>query len=139
MNRELFCRNKADGSAGAGMRRCKFITFVCGMATGWPLSAVADDVMRITVLNAEFQSIRTITTVSDFAVFSRLWASRVKVPAKTTMRPGYSIVIQQGDCRSERWIYDDAGIVQVLSIWKTPVYRLSSPAEFNELLGIRAP
>jgi len=51
----------------------------------------------------------------------------------------YSIVIQQSDRRSERWLYDDAGIVQVLSIWQTPVYRVSSPAEFNEFLGIRPP
>jgi hypothetical protein len=121
------------------MRRCKFITLACTMANVWPLSAVADDVTRVTVLSAEFQSIRTITSVPDLAVFSKLWATRVKVNANIAMRPGFRIVIQQSDHRSERWLYDDAGVVQVLSIWKTPVYRLSSPAEFNELLGIRAP
>jgi hypothetical protein len=139
VNRESHRRNKGNGTAGARMRLCKFITLACGMATVWPLSAAAVDVTGVTVLNAQLQSIRTIASVSDLAVFSRLWATRVKVNASTSVRPGYSIVIQHGDRRSERWLYDDAGIVQVLSIWKTPVYRLPSPTEFNQLLGIGAP
>jgi hypothetical protein len=114
------------------MRCYKFISLVGSVAT-----AVADNVMLVKVLNAEFQSIRTITSVPDLAVFSKLWASRVKVNANTAMRPKYAIVIQQSNGRSERWFYDPAGIVQVLSIWKTPVYRLSSPEGFNEFLGTR--
>jgi hypothetical protein len=121
------------------MRRCTFITLVCSMATGWPLSAAADDVMRVTVLDAEHQSIRTITSVPDLAVFSKFWATRVQVSASTAMRPRYSIIIQQGDRRSERWLYDYTGVARVLSIWKTPVYRLSSPPDFNQFLGIRTP
>lgn len=121
------------------MRRCKFIALVASMATAWPLSAAAGEVMRVTVLGAGLKPIRTMTSVPDLAVFSELWATRVKANAGTVMRPGYSIVIQQSDRRSERWLYDDAGIVQVLSIWQTPVYRVSSPAEFNEFLGIRPP
>src|ERR1700727_1832064 len=114
------------------MRRCKFIALVASMAAGWPLPAVFGDVMRVTVLDAGLQPIRTMTSVPDLAVFSEFWATRVQVNAHTAMRPGYSIVIQRGDRRSERWLYDDAGIVRVLSIWKTPVYRVPSPAEFNE-------
>jgi hypothetical protein len=106
------------------MRRYKFIALVCSIATAWPLSTVAGDITRVTVLNAELQSIRTLTSVPDLAVFSELWATRVKANVSTAMRPGYSIVIQQSDRRSERWLYDDTGIVQVLSIRKTPVYRL---------------
>jgi hypothetical protein len=121
------------------MRRCKFIALVCSMATAWPLSAAAGDVMQVTVLDAGLQPIRTMTSVPELAVFSELWATRVKVNANTAMRPGYRIVIQQSDRRSERWLYDDAGIVRVLSIWKTPVYRVSSPAKFNELLRITPP
>jgi hypothetical protein len=121
------------------MRPCKFITLVCSMATAGPLSAVAGDVTRVSVLDAGHQPIRTMTSVPDLVVFGEIWATRVKVNAGTAMRPGYSIVIQQSDRRSERWLYDDAGIVQALSIWKTPVYRVSSPAAFNEILGIRAP
>jgi hypothetical protein len=60
------------------------------------------------------------------------------VNANTAMQPAYKIVIQHSDRRSERWFYDPAGIVQVLSIWKTPVYRLPSPEGFNEFLGIKA-
>jgi hypothetical protein len=121
------------------MRRCKFVSLVSGLATASPVSAVAGDVMRVTVFSAELQSIRTITSVSDLAVFDELWATRVKMNPDTAMRPGYRIIIQKTDQRSERWLYDEAGIVRVLSIWKTPVYRVSSPAEFNELLGIRSP
>jgi hypothetical protein len=121
------------------MRRCKFIALVASMAAGWPLPAVSGDVMRVTVLDAGLQPIRAMTSVPDLAVFSEFWATRVKVNAGTATRPGYSIVIEQSNRRSERWLYDIAGIVQVLSIWKTPVYRVSSPAEFNEFLGIGAP
>jgi hypothetical protein len=119
--------------------RCKFIALVCSMATASPLSAAAGDVMQVAVLDAGLRPIRTIASVPDLAVFSEFWATRVKVNANTAMRPGYRIVIQQSDQRSERWLYDDAGIVRVLSICKTPAYRVSSPAKFNELLGIRAP
>ena len=103
------------------------------------MSAPADDVMRVTVLNAEFQLIRTIISVPNLAVFGKFWAARVKVNAGMATQPGFRIVIQQSDRRSERWLYDDAGLVHVLSIWNTPVYRLSSPADFNEFLGIRPP
>ena len=92
----------------------------------------------VAVLDAELRSIRTITSAPDLALFSKLWATRAKVSANTAVQPAYKIVIQQSDRRSERWLYDPAGIVQVLSIWKTPVYRLPSPEGFNEFLGIKA-
>jgi hypothetical protein len=120
------------------MRYCKFITLVCSVATAWPLSAVAGDVVLVEVLNAEFQSIRTIDSVPDLAAFSKLWTTRVKANVDTTMRSRYAIVIQQGNGRSARWFYDPAGMAQVLSIWKAPVYRLSSPEAFNAFLGIGA-
>jgi hypothetical protein len=122
---------------GACLRRRGFITLFGGVAAAWPFSAKAGNIKRVAVLDAEFRPIRTITAAPDLAVFGELWAARVKVTANTTMRPDYKIDIQS-DRRSERWLFDPAGVAQVLSILKTPVYRLPSPAELNELLGIRA-
>ena len=123
---------------GCALQRRRFITLLGSVATAWPLSATADNIMRVAVLDAESRSIRTITSAPDLALFSKLWATRAKVSANTAVQPAYKIVIQQSDRRSERWLYDPAGIVQVLSIWKTPVYRLPSPEGFNEFLGIKA-
>jgi hypothetical protein len=119
------------------MRRRRFIALLGGVTAALPLSAVAADAIRVTVLDAEFRPIRTITSAPDLAVFSEHWAARVKVSANAAMQPDYKIDIQS-DRRSERWLYDPAGFLQVLSKAKTPVYRLTSPAAFNELLGIAA-
>jgi hypothetical protein len=130
-----FLRLTAEDTAF--MRRRRFIALLGGLPATWPLSAVAEDVIRVTVFDAEFRPIRTITSAPDLAVFSELWAARVKESANAAMRPDYKIDIQSNR-RSDRWLYDPVGVVQALSKKKTPVYRLSSPAAFNELLGIRA-
>ncbi|HLL29261.1 MAG TPA: hypothetical protein VKT73_16610 [Xanthobacteraceae bacterium] len=93
--------------------------------------------MRVAVLDAEFRTIRTITAATDLAFFNELWAARLKESPNVTMRPDYKIDILS-DRRSTRWLYDPAGLVQVLSVNKSPIYRMSSPAAFNELLGIKA-
>jgi hypothetical protein len=108
-----------------------------GLVLFWPLSAAAEDITKVTVLDAEFRLIRTITSAPDLAAFGELWVKRTMQGPDVAMRPAYKIDIHSAG-RSYRWLYDPAGLAQTLSKKKSPVYRLSSPAAFNELLAIES-
>ena len=114
------------------MQRRKFIAL---LASFWPFSVLAADITRVAVFDAEFRPIRTIASGPELAAFNELWAARIKENPLSAMRPDYKIdVLSNG--RSERWLYDPAGFVQVLSVKSGSTYRLPSPAAFNGLLGI---
>lgn len=89
---------------------------------------------RVTVRDADFRPVREISSELNLAEFSKHWAGR-RQSATATIRPGYKIDIQYDD-RSERWLYDPAGFIRVLSKSTTPVYQLESPSTFNAVLGI---
>src|SRR5262245_54409188 len=101
----------------------------------WPLSAAAGDVTQVSVLDGEFRPIRTIQSAPDLTAFEQLWRERQKQGRDVTMRALYKIDIERGG-RSDRWLYDPAGLARRLSKRKTPVYRLPSAAAFNRLLAI---
>jgi hypothetical protein len=115
-----------------------FIALLAIAAAALPFSGKAAGIERVMVRDSDFRPIRTIAGGPDLATFSELWAARVQQGATDKPRLDYKIDIQSNG-RTVRWLYDPAGFALVLSIGKTPIYRLPSPAAFNELLRIRAP
>lgn len=115
------------------MQRRKFMTLLGG-ALAPSSAAVAESAAKVIVLDADFRQIKIIASDPDLAAFNEHWATRRR-SAYLAMQAEYKIDIQYGK-RSERWLYDPAGVARVLSKKKTPLYRLESPSAFNELLGI---
>ena len=101
----------------------------------WPLSAAAGNVTQVSVLDEEFRPIRTLQSASDLTAFEQLWLEREKQGPDVAMRAVYKIDIESAG-RSDRWLYDPAGLVRRLTKRKSPVYRLPSASAFNQLLAI---
>src|ERR1700683_3447813 len=97
-------------------------------------SATTAATTTVTVLDSEFREVRTITSAQELALFDRLWSDRA-VQTETTLRPLYKISIYRNGL-AVRWLYDPAGLAQVLSKAKKPVYRLRSVDDLNVLLAI---
>ena len=117
------------------MHRRRFVALLGGLIAAPAGMTMAEDLMQVAVLDRDFRPIRNITAAADLAKFRVLWSARVKQSADVALQPDYKIDIRS-EGRSERWLYDPAGYVRVLSVQKTPAYRLPSPAAFNMLLGI---
>ena len=77
---------------------------------------------------------RTITSAHELALFDRLWSNRT-VETESALRPFYKVSIYRNG-RPVRWLYDPAGLAQVLSKAKKPVYRLQSVEDLNALMAI---
>jgi hypothetical protein len=116
------------------MDRRRLVALLGGLFAA-PGLTMAQDLTLVVVLDGDFRPIRSIAAAADLAQFQALWSSRVKQSAEVALRPDYKIDIRSA-ARSERWLYDPAGYVRVLSARKTPTWRLPSPAAFNVLLGI---
>jgi hypothetical protein len=97
-------------------------------------SATAAGTTTVTVRDAEFRELRTITSARELALFDKLWSARAE-DTESTLRPLYKISIFRNG-RSMRWLYDPAGLAQVLSKAKKPMYRLRSVDDLNALLAI---
>jgi hypothetical protein len=78
--------------------------------------------------------VRTITSARELELFDKLWSERA-AETESALRPFYKISIYRHG-RSVRWLYDPAGLAQVLSKAKKPVYRLQSVDALNALLAI---
>jgi hypothetical protein len=100
-------------------------------------SATAAGTTTVTVREAEFREVRTITSVRELELFDRLWSQRI-VETEGTLRPLYKISIYRNG-RPVTWLYDPAGLAQVLSKAKKPVYRLHSVPDLNALLAVSSP
>jgi hypothetical protein len=97
-------------------------------------SATTAGTTTVTVRDAEFHELRTITSARELALFDKLWSDRV-VETESALRALYKVSIYRHGL-SVRWLYDPAGLAQVLSKAKKPVYRLRSVADLNALLAI---
>jgi hypothetical protein len=100
-----------------------------------PVSAFAQDISKVSVLDQNFQLVKTLTSARDLAAFDELWSG--KTVQESALGSGflYKIDIHRGG-RSVRWLYDPAGFLKVLSKSRTPVYGLSARQAFNRLLAI---
>src|SRR5215831_6858093 len=101
---------------------------------GWLMSGAAAETTKVTVLDEQFQPVRTITSDQELAAFDKLWSQRTIAPSDAALKQRYKLDIVR-DGRSVRWFYDPAGLTQVLTKQKTPVYTLPA-AEINALLGV---
>jgi hypothetical protein len=97
-------------------------------------SATAAGTTTVTVRNAEFLEVRTITSAHELALFDELWVDRT-VETESLFRPFYKVAVYRNG-RPVSWLYDPAGLTQVLSKAKKPVYRLRSVDDLNALLAI---
>jgi len=126
--------NGADGPIGGwrsspagGVRRDFSLVF--SMTSATPAGTTT-----VVVLDSEFRELRTITAAHELALFDRLWSDRAE-ETEGALRPLCKVSIYRNG-RSVRWLYDPAGLAQVLSKAKTPVYRLQSVDDLNALLAI---
>lgn len=120
------------------MKRLKWL------ALGWlglsSIQAVATEVQQVSVLNAEFEPIKKLTSPAELAQFQPLWQARIEQPRPSPV--GHSLVwpykldlVSQG--KSARWLYHPDGWLQRLSMKYSRLYRLANPQAFNLLLGIK--
>ena len=97
-----------------------------------PFAAQAEEITGITIRDKSFEVINDIRDEKMVLRFQDHWNKKTKIEGETLIAPMYKIDINPGN----RWLYDPAGYVQVLSKAKVPIYKLQSPEEFNTLLGI---
>ncbi|MGY8668165.1 hypothetical protein Q3C01_38175 [Bradyrhizobium sp. UFLA05-109] len=100
----------------------------------WGRSAPAT---KIAVLDGQSRIVREITSDRELAMFDDLWSRRVDAGAGAIMRHSYKLQIVRNG-RSTSWLYDPAGLTQVLAVHKRSVYLLPSADELNTLLDIAA-
>ncbi len=101
-----------------------------------PNSVFAQEISQVSVLDANFQPVKTLTSADDLAAFEQLWSSKKVQGSQLKTEFPYKLIIQQRGRRGGRWLYDPTGFVQILAMNRTPVYALSDREAFNQLLGI---
>ena len=101
-----------------------------------PASRHAREISEVRVLDPDFQPFKTITDAADLAAFNELWSA--KTVRKTERLGGvfYTLIVIRRSGRSDRWFYDPAGFLQVLSKARVPVYGVADRDAFNKLLAI---
>src|ERR1044072_6574250 len=111
------------------MDRRRLVALLGGLFAA-PGLTMAQDLTLVVVLDGDFRPIRSIAAAADLAQFQALWSSRVNQSAERALRPE-SKIDSRGAAHSQRWLYDFARNVRVLSARKTPPWPLPSPAAFN--------
>ena len=107
------------------------------LASLLPVLAAAQEITQVMVVNQKTYTV--VTTLSDagvLAIFANHWKAKAPTDAHPEPQWIYKIDIET-DQNSDRWLYDPRGWTQLRSKTKTLVYKLSAPADFNKILGIR--
>jgi hypothetical protein len=71
----------------------------------------------------------------DLSHFEQLWIAKTEQTPPADLKWTYKLDVT-AQSKGNRWLYDTAGWVRILSIKRTPTYKISSVEEFNRLLGI---
>ena len=102
----------------------------------------ATEIVLVTVRDNEFRIIKTLSSAAELAEFSELWSKRQREasmePFRAPVSYPYKIDIELTPKGGDRWLYDPAGITQVLTKTIVPRYHIDLPERFNALLGIEA-
>ena len=97
-----------------------------------PATSLAGEISSVTIRDKNFAVIKVLSDETSMPSFNGYWNKKAKMTDDVPMKPLYMIDIPPG----HRWLYDPAGYVRVLSKAKVPIYQISSPGDFNKLLGI---
>jgi hypothetical protein len=78
---------------------------------------------------------KILSSKEDLSRFERLWIAKTEGTPPANLKWLYKIDVTT-ELKANRWLYDRAGWLRVLSMKRTPTYKISSPEEFNRLLEI---
>lgn len=99
-----------------------------------PMIASAGDISRVSILDNEFREVKVISSRNGLSEFEEHWSKKsAHKPAAVEWH--YKLDISNKSGR-DRWLYHPDGWVQVLSVTSTPLYKISSPEQFNQLIGV---
>jgi hypothetical protein len=101
-------------------------------------ACAADDVAQVSVRDSDFRPVKTLVSEPDLARFRELWSKKIKLSSEVKANFNYKLDLVTQGSGGGRWLYDPAGLVQALSVKQTSMYKISSPEEFNKLLGIES-
>ena len=104
------------------------------MAVLFSSCAQAQPVTKVSVFDADGSG-KVLTTKDELSHFERLWLTKTEQTPPAKLKWLYKIDVT-AQSKGDRWLYDTAGWVRVLSMRQTPVYKISAVEEFNKLLGI---
>jgi hypothetical protein len=75
-------------------------------------------------------------STAQVASFNELWAARTEVPVAFADTQGTAIKLSIGySGRGTIWLYKSSGYATVLTMGRTPVYKLADVEAFNKLIA----
>lgn len=101
--------------------------------------ASAQGLTQVTVVDQKtYHVVATLSETEALEKFERHWKAKVLSKPATEPQWTYKIDIETAQS-SDRWLYDPRGWTKLRSNTETPVYKMSTTAEFNMILGINHP
>jgi dienelactone hydrolase len=91
-------------------------------------------VTKVSVIDADGRE-KVLSMKEDLSHFERLWFAKIEQTPPADLKWTYKLDVTARS-KGDRWLYDTAGWVRILSMRQMPVYKISSVDEFNRLVGI---